>query len=74
MLNKWRAAGPRFWAAGRPRCPQMSLRQVEQTDLIQYGLIPEFVGRFPIISSLQVRCASMPHTADQAVLIPLSRD
>ena len=31
------------------------LRQVEQTDLIQYGLIPEFVGRFPIISSLQVR-------------------
>ena len=31
------------------------LRQVEQTDLIQYGLIPEFVGRFPVISSLQVR-------------------
>ena len=30
------------------------LRQVEQTDLIQYGLIPEFVGRFPVISSLQV--------------------
>ncbi|CAL5227719.1 g10731 [Coccomyxa viridis] len=29
------------------------LRQVEQTDLIQYGLIPEFVGRFPVISSLQ---------------------
>ena len=33
------------------------LRQVEQTDLIQYGLIPEFVGRFPIISSLQARAA-----------------
>ena len=31
------------------------LRQVEQTDLIQYGLIPEFVGRFPVISSLQAR-------------------
>ena len=27
---------------------------MEQTDLIKYGLIPEFVGRFPVISSLQV--------------------
>ena len=36
------------------------LRQVEQTDLIQYGLIPEFVGRFPIISSLQVRTCCHP--------------
>ena len=26
-----------------------------QVDLINYGLIPEFVGRFPIICSLQVR-------------------
>lgn len=30
------------------------LKEVEQTDLVQYGLIPEFVGRFPVICSLQV--------------------
>ena len=43
------------------------LRQVEQTDLIQYGLIPEFVGRFPIISSLQARAADCQ--ADGTVLM-----
>lgn len=32
-----------------------ALLRVEQTDLINYGLIPEFVGRFPVISTLQVR-------------------
>lgn len=31
------------------------LQQVEQTDLMDYGLIPEFVGRFPIITALHVR-------------------
>lgn len=35
------------------------LQQVEQTDLMTYGLIPEFVGRFPIITALHV---SAPHT------------
>ena len=30
------------------------LKRVEQADLVQYGLIPEFVGRFPVICSLQV--------------------
>eukprot|EP00798_Chlamydomonas_sp_ICE-L_P015544 gene15544-21636_t len=29
------------------------LKQVEHTDLINYGLIPEFVGRLPVIVSLQ---------------------
>ncbi|EIE24049.1 ClpX, ATPase regulatory subunit [Coccomyxa subellipsoidea C-169] len=38
---------------GQPKVSSNVLKQVEQTDLIQYGLIPEFVGRFPIISSLQ---------------------
>jgi ATP-dependent Clp protease ATP-binding subunit ClpX len=28
------------------------LRHVEQADLVGYGLIPEFVGRFPVISPL----------------------
>jgi hypothetical protein len=40
---------------GQSKLSSSVLRQVEQTDLIQYGLIPEFVGRFPIISSLLVR-------------------
>jgi ATP-dependent Clp protease ATP-binding subunit ClpX len=30
------------------------LRDVEQADLVEYGLIPEFVGRFPIICNLEV--------------------
>ena len=30
------------------------LRQTEQADLISYGLIPEFVGRFPVIAALKV--------------------
>ncbi len=30
----------------------VALRQTEQNDLVQYGLIPEFVGRFPVICTL----------------------
>ncbi|KAL4443816.1 hypothetical protein ABPG75_011553 [Micractinium tetrahymenae] len=30
-----------------------ALRAVEHSDLIRYGLIPEFCGRFPVISTLQ---------------------
>jgi len=26
--------------------------QVESSDLINYGLIPEFIGRFPVLVSL----------------------
>ena len=42
------------------RASEMShlLKRVEQADLVQYGLIPEFVGRFPVICSLQVCLAS----------------
>ena len=29
-----------------------TMYQVESTDLISYGLIPEFVGRFPILVNL----------------------
>ena len=31
-----------------------SLLQAEQRDLIQYGLIPEFVGRFPVLCALSM--------------------
>lgn len=33
--------------------PDNALFDVEQQDLIGYGLIPEFVGRFPILCALQ---------------------
>ena len=48
----------RVLGSGQAKVSSEVLRQVEQTDLIQYGLIPEFVGRFPIISSLQARAPS----------------
>lgn len=38
-----------------PKIDSSILRQVEHADLIHYGLIPEFVGRLPVIVSLQVR-------------------
>lgn len=31
----------------------LTLRQVEPEDLIKYGLIPEFVGRLPIVATLE---------------------
>lgn len=33
-------------------CMNCYVCQVESSDLIAYGLIPEFVGRFPILVSL----------------------
>lgn len=41
-------------ASGARKALNEVLRQVEQTDLMTYGLIPEFVGRFPIVTTLQV--------------------
>jgi ATP-dependent Clp protease ATP-binding subunit ClpX len=37
--------------------------QVQPTDLIKYGLIPEFVGRLPVVASL--------HDLDQAALVQI---
>lgn len=39
--------------------------QVESSDLIAYGLIPEFIGRFPILVSLSAL------TEDQLVQVKL---
>ncbi|GBF99118.1 ATP-dependent Clp protease ATP-binding subunit [Raphidocelis subcapitata] len=49
--NKVRAAS--MGRHGGPRIDSSILRQVEHADLIHYGLIPEFVGRLPIISVLE---------------------
>ena len=40
--------------------------QVESSDLIAYGLIPEFVGRFPILVNLAAL------TEDQLVQVTIS--
>lgn len=39
---------------GAEALPDETLQKAEHVDLIQFGLIPEFVGRFPIMCSLQV--------------------
>lgn len=39
--------------------------QVESSDLIAYGLIPEFIGRFPILVSL------LALTEDQLVQVSI---
>lgn len=38
---------------GGPPVPTDALDDVEQQDLINYGLIPEFVGRFPVLCTLK---------------------
>ena len=53
-----------FQADIRPRTPAgvgALLDRVEPEDLIQYGLIPEFVGRLPVLGTL--------HELDKAALI-----
>src|ERR1700745_3026089 len=40
-----------------------TLEQLEPTDLIKYGLIPEFVGRLPVVGTL--------HELDKAALIQI---
>jgi ATP-dependent Clp protease ATP-binding subunit ClpX len=42
---------------------QMLLDQLEADDLIKYGLIPEFVGRLPVVTSL--------HALDEEALIEI---
>jgi ATP-dependent Clp protease ATP-binding subunit ClpX len=48
-------------APGKPS-PQ-AVGQVQPTDLIRYGLIPEFVGRLPVIATL--------HDLDKAALVEI---
>jgi ATP-dependent Clp protease ATP-binding subunit ClpX len=56
-----RRVGSNALGFGRPHVPQTSeaelppsavVRQVEPEDLLTYGLIPEFIGRLPMISVL----------------------
>lgn len=54
MLLMWMLPCRELQASGARKALTEVLRQVEQTDLMTYGLIPEFVGRFPIVTTLQV--------------------
>lgn len=52
--NPVRARKPAASAAGRiTDASSAALKSVEQADLVAYGLIPEFIGRLPIVSSLE---------------------
>jgi ATP-dependent Clp protease ATP-binding subunit ClpX len=49
--------------AGPPREKTSLLGQIQPTDLIKYGLIPEFVGRLPVVATL--------HDLDQPALVEI---
>jgi ATP-dependent Clp protease ATP-binding subunit ClpX len=49
---------------GAPRPDKTNLLgQIQPTDLIKYGLIPEFVGRLPVVATL--------HDLDKAALVEI---
>jgi ATP-dependent Clp protease ATP-binding subunit ClpX len=50
-------------AATTPRDKTNLLGQIQPTDLIKYGLIPEFVGRLPVVATL--------HDLDKAALVEI---
>jgi ATP-dependent Clp protease ATP-binding subunit ClpX len=47
----------------QPRATSGLLQQIQPEDLIRYGLIPEFVGRLPVIGTL--------HELDEAAMIEI---
>ena len=49
--------------SGTARCDPDALEKVQPVDLIRYGLIPEFVGRMPVIAILE--------DLDQAALVEI---
>ena len=49
--------------ATAPRDKSNLLGQIQPTDLIKYGLIPEFVGRLPVVATL--------HDLDRAALVEI---
>lgn len=66
VQKRFRQQGMGFQAKIRPLSqtnPSTLLDQVQPEDLIKYGLIPEFVGRLPIIGTL--------HELDEAAMIEI---
>ena len=46
------ALAPRSWRRRTARLAKI-FREVEPEDLLKYGLIPEFVGRLPVVATLE---------------------
>lgn len=66
IQKRFRQQGMGFQANIRPlnqTSNETSLEQVQPEDLIKYGLIPEFVGRLPIIGTM--------HELDEAAMIEI---
>jgi ATP-dependent Clp protease ATP-binding subunit ClpX len=66
IRNRTEQAGIGFGAEVKSRAAKEvseTLRGVEPEDLIKYGLIPEFVGRLPVVATL--------HELDEAALIQI---
>ncbi|MCD6413126.1 MAG: ATP-dependent Clp protease ATP-binding subunit ClpX [Elusimicrobia bacterium] len=40
--------------ANERKTEQKTVSRISQDDLIEYGMIPEFIGRFPVVASLDV--------------------
>ena len=70
ILNRSEKAGIGFGASLAKRGDKKSvgavLRNVEPEDLIKFGLIPEFVGRLPVVATLE--------ELDEAALIQILTD
>ena len=58
-----KSLGFRTEARSQPAKVTSSVSQVQPTDLIKYGLIPEFVGRLPVVGTL--------HDLDKPALIEI---
>jgi ATP-dependent Clp protease ATP-binding subunit ClpX len=66
IRNRSEQVGIGFGAAVKSRDSRdvsEALRDVEPEDLIKYGLIPEFIGRLPVVATL--------HELDEAALIEI---
>jgi len=66
IRNRSEQAGIGFGASVKSRDSRdvsEALRDVEPEDLIKYGLIPEFIGRLPVVATL--------HELDEAALIEI---
>ena len=50
---------------GRPRTGDL-LRELEPEDLLKFGLIPEFVGRLPVVATLE--------DLDEAALVQILKE
>jgi len=66
ILNRSEKSGIGFGAEVKSRDTKNvseTLKQIEPEDLIKFGLIPEFVGRLPVVATL--------HELDEAALIEI---